>query len=202
MGLVPRGYPTIPDVINPFGEDEYDSILSSSDIKSIPVVYLMEHKVSLSRQDLADMWQGIMPDIGRNLKFSLAAIDHYMPGDNVEDSITQFPEVLKAQINLGATRTGHPRYDLLDIAETCKQGFTPEIRWMVFKVKERGVSSYAEMIIQEVDGPDALGYDNIKELIKLDGLPEAQVQKILGDRDEFSKNVYISKHSLDNPTYN
>ena len=125
-----------------------------------------------------------------------------MPGDNVEDSITQFPEVLKAQINLGATRTGHPRYDLLDIAETCKQGFTPEIRWMVFKVKERGFSSYSEMVIQEVDGPDALGYDNIKELITLDGLPKAQAENLLGDRDEFSKNVYISKHGLDNPTYN
>ena len=32
-------------------------------------------------------------------------------------------QVLKEQISLGAVRDGHPRYDLLDIAEkVCKQG--------------------------------------------------------------------------------
>tara|TARA_R110000782_G_scaffold54175_7_gene114699 strand:- start:1185 stop:2408 length:1224 start_codon:yes stop_codon:yes gene_type:complete len=203
LGMVPKGYPVISDTINPFGGDEYDEILQGEDIKQIPVVYLMEHTVNLSRQDLADIWQGIMPDLSRRLNFSFSSIDHYMPGDNVEEEITQFPEVLKEQINLGAIRDGHPRYDLLDIAEkACKQGFFPEIKWLVFKVKERGVATYAEMIAQEVDGPNALGYDNAKELFTLQGLPSDQVDRILGDRDEFTKNAYISKHALSSPTYN
>ena len=203
LGMVPKGYPVISDTINPFGGDEYDEILSGEDIKQIPVVYLMEHTVNLSRQDLADIWQGIMPDLSRRLNFSFSSIDHYMPGDNVEEEITQFPEVLKEQINLGAIRDGHPRYDLLDIAEkACKQGFFPEIKWLVFKVKERGLATYAEMIAQEVDGPNALGYDNAKELFTLQGLPSDQVDRILGDRDEFTKNAYISKHALSSPTYN
>ena len=203
LGLVPKGYPTVADTINPFGGDEYDEILSGEDIKQIPVVYLMEHTAQLTKQDLADIWQGIMPDLARRMNFSFSAIDHYMPGDNVEDTPTQFPEVLKEQINLGAVRDGNPRYDLLDIAEkACRQGFFPEIKWLVFKVKEKGYSTYAEMIIEEVDGPNALGYDNAKEFMTLQGLPEDQVDRILGDRDEFAKNAYISKHSLDSPTYN
>ena len=204
LGLVPKGYPTIADTINPFGGDEYDEILSGEDIKQIPVVYLMEHTAELNKQDLSDIWQGIMPDLARKMKFSFSAIDHYMPGDNVEDKITQFPEVLKEQLNINAKiRDGHPRYDLLDIAEkACKQGFFPEIRWLVFKVKQKGYSTYAEMIIEEVDGPNALGYDNAKEFMTLQGLPEDQVERILGDRDEFAKNTYISKHSLSSPTYN
>jgi hypothetical protein len=203
LGLVPKGYPTIADTINPFGGDEYDEILSGEDIKQIPVVYLMEHTAQLTKQDLADIWQGIMPDLARRMNFSFSAIDHYMPGDNVEETPTQFPEVLKEQINVGAVRDGNPRYDLLDIAEkACKQGFFPEIKWLVFKVKEKGLSTYTEMIAQEVDGPSALGYDNAKEFMTLQGLPDDQVDRILGDRDEFAKNAYISKHSLSSPTYN
>jgi len=73
---------------------------------------------------------------------------------------------------------------------------------MIFKVKQKGISSYAEMIIEEVDGPDALSYDNVKELLSLQGLPDDQVDKLLADRDEYAKNLYISKHSLNDPTYN
>jgi hypothetical protein len=203
LGMVPSGYPSIPSTINPFGGDDYDAILTGEDIRQIPVVYLMEHTVNLTRQDLSDIWQNIMPDLSRKLSFSFSAIDHYMPGDNINEVVSQFPEVLKEQINIGANRDGHPRYDLLDVAEkACKQGFFPEIKWLVFKVKERGVSTYGEMIIQEVDGPDALSYNNAKQFMSLQGLPPAEVDKILGERDDFAKNVYISKHSLSDPTYN
>ena len=203
IGLVPKGYPSIPRTINPFGGDEYDEIMAGEDITQIPVIYLMEHRATLTKQDLADIWQGIMPDLSRKMNFSFSAIDHYMPGTNVEETPQQFPEVLKEQINVGAVRDGIPRYDLLDIAEkACKQGFFPEIKWLVFKVKQKGISTYGEMIIQEVDGPNALGYDNSKEFLTLQGLPSDQVERILGDRDDFAKNAYISKHSLDNPTFN
>ena len=202
LGLVPKGYPTIPNVINPFGPDEYDEVLKGSDILQSPVVYLMEHKVSLSKQDLADIWQNIMPDIANRLTKSFSAIDHYMPGDNVGSSTTKFPEVLKQQIKLGVTQDGHPRYDLLDIAKKCSDGFVPEIRWLVFRVKERGVANYTQFIAEEIDGPAALGYDNAKELMLLQGLPEQEVEKNLAERDEFAKNTYIKKHSLDSPTFN
>ena len=108
QNLVPPGYPSVSDVINPFGTDDYDSILRGGNITHIPVVYLMEHSIELSRQDLADIWQGILPEIGRSFAKSFTAIDHYMPGDKVEETSTQFPEVLKKQIELNVERTGHP----------------------------------------------------------------------------------------------
>ena len=204
LGMVPKGYPFISDTINPFGGDEYDEILEGENIKQTPVVYLMEHTANLTRQDLADIWQGIMPDLSKKVNFSFSSIDHYMPGDNVEEDLTQFPEVLKEQLNIDAKiKDGHPRYDLLDIAEkACKQGFFPEIRWLVFKVKQKGYSTYADMIQEEVDGPNALGYDNAKQFLSLQGLPEDQIDRILGGREEYAKNAYIKKHSLNNPTYN
>ena len=58
----------------------------------------MEHTVALSRQDLADIWQGIMPDIAATMKTSVSAIDHYMPGDRVSGvgNKTVFPELRHA----------------------------------------------------------------------------------------------------------
>ena len=202
LGMVPKGYPNVPETINPFGPDDYDEILTGEEMAKTPVVYLMEHKINLSRQDLGDIWQGIMPEIAQKIKFSFSAIDHYMPGDEVEETSTKFPEVLKEQISLGAPRTGHPRYDLLDIAESCDKGFYPGIKWLVFKVKEKGITSYSQMIMEEVDGPSALNVDNVRQLFNLQGLPPDHVSEILSSRDNFSKNAYLAKHSLYNPTYN
>ena len=203
LGMVPRGYPNIPDLINPFGGDEYDSILSGETMAETPVVYLMEHKVNLTRQDLADIWQGVMPDLSKGFSTSLAAVDHYMPGDNVEEVATRFPEVLKQQLNLGSQRSGHPRYDLLDVAKfPDKLGLFPDIKWLVFKVKERGISDYSQMIVEEVEGEAAFTYDSVRQTLLNEGISEDQANTLMRSRDEFSKNMYIYKHRLNDPTFN
>jgi hypothetical protein len=203
LGMVPKGYPTIPDLINPFGGDEYDSILEGEHMTRTPVIYLMEHKVSLTRQDLSDIWQGIMPSLSTKFKQSLSAIDHYMPGDNVETEPTVFPEVLKEQLILGVERDGHPRYDLLDIAKNPdKQGVFPDIKWLVFKVKERGIPSYTQMVIQEVEGDKAFTYDSVRQIFINEGLDEQTATRLVADRDNFSKSIYMLKHNIMDPTYN
>jgi len=203
LGMVPSGYPTIPDLINPFGGDDYDSILDGSKMATIPVVYLMEHKVTLTRQDLSDIWQGIMPELSTNFKKSFSAIDHYMPGDNVETEPTIFPEILKEQLNLGAVRDGHPRYDLLDIAQHPERlGVFPDIKWLVFKVKERGIPSYGQMIIEEVEGDKAFTYESVRQTFINEGMDERSATRLLADRDSFSKTIYMMKHHLTDPTYN
>ena len=141
--------------MNPFGGDDYDEVLAPATAR-IPIVYLFEHTVGLSRQDLADMWQGIMPEIGNNFKTSVVAIDHYMPSFGTEESDSVYPEVLRKQIELNIPRTGRPRADLLDTTTyPSKNGFTPEIRWMVFKVKQRGLPNYTTLIEQEINSGDA-----------------------------------------------
>tara|TARA_Y100000593_G_scaffold30099_1_gene59691 strand:- start:13482 stop:23039 length:9558 start_codon:yes stop_codon:yes gene_type:complete len=203
MGMVPKGYPTIPDLINPFGGDDYDSILEGEEMTQTPVVYLMEHKVSLTRQDLSDIWQGVMPELSTKFRQSLSAIDHYMPGDNVEAEPTVFPEVLKEQLALGAERDGHPRYDLLDIAKhPDRLGFFPDIKWLVFKVKERGIPSYTQMVVEEVEGDKAFTYDSIRQSFINEGMDERTASRLLADRDNFSKSIYMLKHHLGDPTYN
>lgn len=206
LAMVPRGYPNIPDYINPFGPDEYDQALEGSKLATTPVVYLLEHKISLTKQDLADMWQGVMPDIAQRFNFSYAAVDHYLPGDNVEEVATQFPEVLKEQIVLDIPRNerdGHPRYDLLDISGLPdKRGIYPEIRWLVFKVKERGLVNYDQMIMEEVDGTDALSYEKVNGFLSSQGLTSEAASELMGTLDNWSKTVYRYKHSLSEGSYN
>ena len=203
QGMVPPGYPEVSELINPFGTDDYDKILRGSKITQVPVIYLMEHSISLSRQDLGDMWQGIMPDIGRSFKKSFSAIDHYMPGDEIESTTTQFPEVLKKQIELDVERTGHPRYDLLDVSlPGTTDGFFPEIKWLVFKVKERGLLDYSHMVMEEVDGPNALGFDNLRGFLSRSGMSEEQLESLDHMKDIFAKYSYLLKHGIKNPTYN
>ena len=64
-------------------------------------------------------------------------------------------EVLQKQIDLGIERDGFPRVDLLDTtAFPDRNGFTPDIRWLVFKVKKRGKTNYTSMILSEINGGD------------------------------------------------
>jgi hypothetical protein len=141
-----------------------------------------------------------MPDLSRTFQMSLSAIDHYMPGDNVEDVPTVFPEVLRSQIDLGVTRTGHPRYDLLDIAsdDRIDNGLFPEIKWLVFKVKERGLITYTQMIMEEVDGEEVLSYDNV--FLPLPRPQDPAQRKAI--RDRWSYIAYYGDHAVLSPTYN
>ena len=84
-----------------------------------------------------------------------------MPAEQTEGvGANVFPEVLKAQELLGVPQTGVPRHDLLDTVFS-GNGFTPEIRWMVFKVKERGTRSYTQLIQEEVEGIENLTFDSL-----------------------------------------
>ncbi len=206
LGLVPQGYPNIPDLINPFGPDDYDQVLDGTKMLHTPVVYLLEHKISLTKQDLADMWQGVMPDISQRFNMSYTAVDHYLPGDNVEETATKFPEVLKEQIILDIPRNerdGHPRYDLLDISGLPDlRGVYPEIRWLVFKVKERGLVGYDQMVMEEVDGVDALSYEKVNGFLSAQGLTPESAARFMGTMDNWAKTVYSYKHSLTEGSYN
>jgi len=193
--LLPPNFPKVSTFINPFGGDDYDEIIQTEGDVNIPIVYLMEHTVALSRQDLADIWQGIMPDIAATMKTSVSAIDHYMPGDRVSGvgNKTVFPELILKELELGIPRNGHPRIDLIDIAELGTQdGFIPEIRWMVFKVKERGVDTFSTFVSEELNnGPSSLSYDNVFGVIS-DNLPQAQKDFLKKRKAEYTKGLYVS----------
>lgn len=194
QGLLPPDYPNVPNFVNPFGGDELDEVLEGTDLSKTPVVYLLEHKVSLTRQDLADIWQGIMPDVGKKAQLSVTSIDHYMPGKTTErGSRPVFDEVLEKQIDLGIERDGFPRVDLLDTTVfSDRNGFTPEIRWLVFKVKKRGKTNYTSMVLSEINGgDDKTSFSSIYGYLA-DSLPDAQKEELLKRKDEFTKQLYHS----------
>lgn len=194
--ILPSNYPrnTETTVINPFGHDSLDDFIGSEDSVTIPVVYLLEHAVSLSRQDLADIWQGIMPDISNALKTSVVAIDHYMPGNDGGTVQNQFPEILSEQIRLNIPRTGVPRSDLLDTSIFDQnESFNPNIRWIVFKVKQRGQTSYHDFIVSEINGgiPMPLSYDD-KFGYTSDNLSDKQKEAIEKEKSRYTKDLYTS----------
>jgi len=110
--------------------------------------YLFEFKIELSKQDLADIWQGIMPEqsvrmLGKKGERTVYGIDHTLVYDHSYDQDSaMFGERLDSRLR-----------DLMDVQEGFEDdanSFRPEIQWMVFKVKQKGVGSYQEMMKKEL----------------------------------------------------
>ena len=86
--------------------------------------------------------------------------------------------------------------ELLDIPVDGNQdGFIPEIKWFVFKVKRQGIPSYDQMMLGEVFGRDYAQLENIvgEEAAAL--LPQ-------NFKDTYAQGVYQMETSLNDPTYN
>lgn len=192
-GLIPPDYPYISPYIDPFGEDDYENVLAGTDMAKVPVVYLFEHKVALKRQDLADIWQGILPDIGTTLQKSVASISHYMPCDNIQgENNVIFPEYLQKQLELGIENPdGRPRVDLLDVAPwPDPNGFQTQIKWLVFKVKQRSQENYSNLIIEEINGGPRGRSWAYKNGEISDNIPNAEKLALLAQKDAYSKALY------------
>ena len=203
LDLVPDTYPLVSEYINPFGGDDYDVKTTTSlqrDIKT-PVVYLFEHSVRLTKQDLADIWQGVLPTCGKKLEPQVVALDHYMPGDNVEEEPIILPEMLVKELELGLPRNGHPRGDLLDIAELRANGvlkedaFNAKIKWLVYKVKRRGTKSYDDLILNEINGYGYKSFYRDSGILDRQNLSREQAALV-------AQQNYMSDHAIEDPTYN
>ena len=79
-------------------------------------MYVFEFSSFLSQQDLADIWQNVLPNIGRNHEMSEASISHSLFG-------------ARKMINRSKIRD--------------------DIRWMVFKVKQRAASRYYDQVYEK-----------------------------------------------------
>ena len=76
-------------------------------------MYVFEFSTYLSQQDLVDIWQNVLPDIGRTFETSESSISHSLLGQ-------------KRMIN--------------------RSNLREDIRWMVFKVKQRAASRYYDQV--------------------------------------------------------
>lgn len=91
-------------------------------------MYIFEFKHNLTKQDLADIWQNLSPEIGRKMEVSTASISH---------------ELLSHELlGTGAVI----KNDVLD--ENAKSnGIPSNIQWMIFKVKKKAKTNYFDKVV-------------------------------------------------------
>ena len=201
--LIPQNYPTIETYINPFAPpdhpqaDSYNRMLSLDADITAPVVYMLQHTVRLSRQDLADMWQGIKPDIGNRLETQMTSIGHYMPNklyaNNGQNFV--FKELSIAQMEAGFNPTGEALGDILDVSlPDSLNGMQPTVKWLVFKVKERGPTDYHTYIGEQVNGYDWMSFDKVFGETSTQGWSVSERNALQERRDAWAKTMYDLKH--------
>ena len=110
-------------------------------------MYIFEFKHSLSKQDLADIWQNLPPEIGTKIEEAEASISH---------------ELLAAEL-LGDGAV--VKNNIVD--ENAEgNGIPSNIQWMVFKVKKRAKTNYYDKVIakkgttEETSGIELQGITN------------------------------------------
>jgi len=137
--LVSPHYPQIRD----FPNSQRPTTHNVGEDKPI-AMYLFEFSTVLDKQDLADIWQGIMPDAADKLLSSgtdttVSTIDHAMPGLGLQDfSKGKIDNRLRDMIDISRSVIGSGEADA--------PGFREDIQWMVFKVKQRAPATYEEMV--------------------------------------------------------
>ena len=149
---LPAGLETLLAGLTP---DEYPDQALDIDIFNAPAaeqaiaMYLFEFTTTLTRQDLADIWQGVLPDVSKKAEFEVISIDHAMPLRN-ENNDHDLQQVVG--------RIDHRLKDIMDVSRRINftngneqnghPGFEPEIRWMIFKAKKRAPTSYYDMMYE------------------------------------------------------
>ena len=110
-------------------------------------MYVFEFKHTLSKQDLADIWQNLPPTIGTQM-------------EEVESSISH--ELLAAELLGGGAVV---KNNVLDENAEGK-GIPSNIQWMIFKVKKRAKTNYFDKIVakkgttDETSGVQLVGVTN------------------------------------------
>ena len=91
-------------------------------------MYIFEFKHNLTKQDLADIWQNLSPEIGTRMEEAEASISH---------------ELLAHELlgNGAITKNG----TLDDNAEG--NGIPSNIQWMIFKAKKRAKTNYFDKVV-------------------------------------------------------
>ena len=148
---------------------EFD-FLADSNIDPF-AMYFFEFKHELSKQDLSDIWQNILPDIGITHELAETEISH---------------ELLSNEL-MGTKRK---KSNASKIIRDDKQNlFDSEIQWMVFKVKQQAHKSYNNLMYGKEKEEVGLTYNwpydyfSLVELVKIEAEVElSDIQEDQGSR--------------------
>ena len=106
------------------GTPPADPTVPWADGRGPKIMYVFEFDHEFDKDDLSYMWQNLAPRDYKSYKKITRVLSHDMLGRGMPDP--GGPEFLS-------------RDDFLD--------FTKDIRWMVFKVKQRGVQNYSDVLL-------------------------------------------------------
>ena len=104
-------------------------------------MYIFEFKHTLDKQDLADIWQNLPPDIGQYHEEAEAVISHELLAH----------ELLGGKADLKPGR--NTEFELN--RQVRKDKIDSKIRWMIFKVKQRAKTNYFEKIFARNESQEA-----------------------------------------------
>jgi hypothetical protein len=118
--------------------------ISNKDIAPF-AMYIFEFKHMLSKQDLADIWQNLPPDIGTSFEMATSSISH---------------ELLSTELLGGGTKDETVPVPLQ--RNKAKGDPLPDrLKWMVFKVKQKAKTNYYDKVVQKA------GISDEEEAVKL-----------------------------------
>jgi hypothetical protein len=102
-------------------------------------MYIFEFKHVFTRQDLADLWQGLLPESAKTMEEVETSISHNL--------------LAKELLGGGSVLLQEPDKTVLATNERGVQ-MPDKLKWMVFKVKQRAKTNYYDQIIsRQVDLP-------------------------------------------------
>jgi hypothetical protein len=104
------------------------------------VMYFLEFDYTLDRDDLSYIWQNIAPRNSKKANFETKSTGHYILNT----------ELLNASLITAD-------YTSTDGGATTSWEPARELRWMVFKVKQRARTHYSDLIPRQVAGAAAVG---------------------------------------------
>lgn len=108
-------------------------------------MYIFEFKYTLSQQDLADIWQGLLPNIGYKFEEQSSVITHELNSN-----------------------------ELLD-----KSNLNENLRFFVFKVKQRAKNNYFERLISSLKEQDSKKITRLQKINRTDGLDLSKIDQDL-----------------------
>jgi len=125
-------------------------------------MYIFEFKHTLSRQDLTDIWQNLYPKVGREFEEVQTTISHGLLAQEL--------------LGGGAVVVKNSNNTLGSLEKNAAGNELPkEIRWMVFKVKQRAqVDYYKKIAGSKKELAESVSYNwpydffSLVELVKLD----------------------------------
>ena len=142
---------------------QFDFVLKDIECADVSpfVQYIFQFRTDFTREDLASMWQNMYPVSST----SAATAKHSTPFSGFVTNDTYDTEYISNYLDVDNTLIFRSRTSNYENVEEFLEN---EVRWLVFKVKQRAINDYQEIVLNSMS-PEAPG--NIQSINNLTEIP-------------------------------